>query len=91
MHPPPLQGVECPDGSPYTPPRLWRDLYDSIQAAQKFLYIAGWSVDTKVRRPRRTMETGFPGFKNKPLLVYSHFSFSSFAISLGMDCPQMFV
>jgi len=43
-----FQGVECPDGSPYTPPRLWRDLYDSIQAAQKFLYIAGWSVDTKV-------------------------------------------
>ena len=41
-----FDGLESPDGSPYAPPRLWRDIFDSILAAQKFIYVAGWSVDT---------------------------------------------
>ena len=46
---PPLpifDGLLSPDGSQYTPSRLWRDIFDSILAAEKFIYIAGWSVDT---------------------------------------------
>jgi len=41
-----FDGLQSPDGSPYTPPRLWRDIFDSILAAEKFIYVAGWSVDT---------------------------------------------
>jgi len=43
---PVFQGVSNPDGSPYTPTRLWRDIFHSIMAAEKFVYVVGWSVDT---------------------------------------------
>ena len=29
----------------WEPPRLWRDIYDSICDAKHFIYITGWSVD----------------------------------------------
>mmetsp|Transcript_34445 Transcript_34445/g.83349 ORF Transcript_34445/g.83349 Transcript_34445/m.83349 type:complete len:864 (-) Transcript_34445:285-2876(-) len=29
----------------WTPPRLWRDIYDAICNAKHFIYVAGWSVD----------------------------------------------
>jgi phospholipase D1/2 len=29
----------------WKPQRLWRDIYDSLCAAQKLIYIVGWSVD----------------------------------------------
>ena len=35
------QGLTNPDGSEYTPPRLWRDVYETISAAQKLIYITG--------------------------------------------------
>ena len=35
------QGLSNPDGSEYTPPRLWRDVYETISAAQKLIYITG--------------------------------------------------
>ena len=38
-----------PDGSAYTATRCWRDLYDAIDQAEKFIYITGWSVWTNVR------------------------------------------
>ena len=37
-----------PDGSRYTPTRLWLDLYQSINNAQKFIYVTGWSVFTGI-------------------------------------------
>lgn len=38
-----------PDGSPYEATRAWRDLYECIQNAQKFIYITGWSVYTAIQ------------------------------------------
>jgi len=32
----------------WQPPCLWKDIYSSICCAQHFIYIAGWSVDTKI-------------------------------------------
>lgn len=32
----------------WTPPRLWRDIYDAICDAKHFIYITGWSVDTTI-------------------------------------------
>jgi phospholipase D1/2 len=34
------------DEKVWTPPRLWRDIYDAICNAKHFIYVAGWSVDT---------------------------------------------
>jgi len=39
-------GGENDDEKVYTPPRLWRDLYDAFCNAKHFIYVAGWSVDT---------------------------------------------
>ena len=32
----------------YRPARLWEELYQYIDGAKKFIYIAGWSVNTKI-------------------------------------------
>jgi len=45
---PVFQGVTEPDGSKYTPTRLWLDLYQSINNAQKLIYVTGWSVFTGI-------------------------------------------
>ena len=49
---PQFDGVANPDGSQYQATRAWRDLYDCIQNAQKFIYITGWSIftDTQLLR-----------------------------------------
>jgi len=39
-------GGENDDDEVWTPPRLWRDIYDAFCNAQHFIYVAGWSVDT---------------------------------------------
>eukprot|EP00253_Pinus_taeda_P033843 PITA_33843 len=36
----------------YRPPRLWEELYQYIDGAEHFIYIAGWSVNTKIRLVR---------------------------------------
>ena len=46
---PQFDGVTNPDGSQYQATRTWRDLYDHIQNAQKFIYITGWSVFTDIQ------------------------------------------
>ena len=43
---PQLEGVLHPDGSPYDPTTAWKDLYNALRAAKKFIYITGWSVCT---------------------------------------------
>ena len=43
-----FRGVLNPDGSTYRPPRCWRDIYRSLQQADRFIYISGWSVFTKI-------------------------------------------
>ena len=45
---PVFQGVTEPDGSAYTPTRLWLDLFQSLNEAQKLIYITGWSVFTGI-------------------------------------------
>ena len=45
---PVFDGVTEPDGSPYQATRCWKDLYDHIKNAQKFIYVAGWSVNTNI-------------------------------------------
>jgi phospholipase D1/2 len=35
------------DDRVWTPPRLWRDMYDAICDAKHFIYITGWAVDCK--------------------------------------------
>ena len=49
---PQFDGVSNPDGSQYQSTRAWRDLYDCLKNAKKFIYITGWSVfkDTKLLR-----------------------------------------
>lgn len=36
------------DGSRYVPPRLWEDLYASINNARHFVYVAGWSFNVQI-------------------------------------------
>ena len=43
-----FDGVTEPDGAGYTPTRLWLDLYRALEAAQKLIYITGWSVFTQI-------------------------------------------
>ena len=43
-----FEGLCHADGSPYVATRTWRDLYDCIKNAQKFIYITGWSVFTSI-------------------------------------------
>ncbi len=43
-----LEGVTCADGSPYAATTAWKDLFQAIQDAQKFIYITGWSVFTGI-------------------------------------------
>jgi hypothetical protein len=37
-----------PHGSQYHQPRLWEDLYSSVNDARHFIYVAGWSVNTQI-------------------------------------------
>mmetsp|Transcript_13099 Transcript_13099/g.28296 ORF Transcript_13099/g.28296 Transcript_13099/m.28296 type:complete len:915 (-) Transcript_13099:135-2879(-) len=51
------------DEKVYTPPRLWRDIYDAICNAKYFIYVAGWSIDTsqymlRGEELRKTLEKG---------------------------------
>jgi len=51
------------DAKIYTPPRLWRDIYDAICNAKYFIYVAGWSIDTsqymlRGEELRKTLEKG---------------------------------
>jgi len=46
---PQFEGVTNPDQSQYEPTRAWRDLYECIKNAQKFIYITGWSVFTNIQ------------------------------------------
>ena len=34
------------DEKVWSPPRLWRDIYDAICNAKQFIYLVGWSFDT---------------------------------------------
>ena len=43
-----FQGVKDPDGGEYTPTRLWLDLYNALDKAEKLIYITGWSVFTGI-------------------------------------------
>lgn len=46
---PQFEGVTHADGSQYVATRAWRDLYDCLKEAQKFIYITGWSVSTAIQ------------------------------------------
>ena len=46
---PQFDGVPNPDGSQYQATRAWRDMYEHIKNAQKFIYITGWSVFTDIQ------------------------------------------
>ena len=46
---PQFDGVTNPDESQYEPTRAWRDMYECIKNAQKFIYITGWSVSTVIQ------------------------------------------
>jgi len=54
---PQLKGVLNPDGSQYRGTRAWRDIYDSIKNAKKFIYITGWSVYTGIKLLRGEEDT----------------------------------
>ena len=45
---PQFEGLCNTDGSSYEATRAWKDLYDCIKNAQKFIYITGWSVFTSI-------------------------------------------
>ena len=44
---PVFNGVKEPDGSQYQATRCWKDMYDHIVNAKKFIYIAGWALYTE--------------------------------------------
>ena len=37
------------NGRSYQSPSLWLDVYRSLVASEKFIYITGWSVNTKIK------------------------------------------
>ncbi|KAL5206250.1 hypothetical protein ABZP36_034459 [Zizania latifolia] len=41
-------------GRPYRPARLWEDMYVAIRDARRFVYVAGWSVNTEITLVRDT-------------------------------------
>jgi phospholipase D1/2 len=43
-----FDGITEPDGAPYSPTRLWIDLFNALNSAQKLIYVTGWSVFTQV-------------------------------------------
>ena len=43
---PVFDGVTSPTGDQYVPHCAWRDLYDAICQAQKFIYITGNAITT---------------------------------------------
>ena len=47
-----FDGLTHPDGSPYKATTAWKDLFATLQAAEKFIYITGWSVFTKIELVR---------------------------------------
>ena len=47
-----FENVKLPDGSPWVATRAWHDLYSTIKAAEKFIYITGWSVFTDIKLVR---------------------------------------
>lgn len=53
--------VITPSGYPHCPRSTWRDIYETITQAQKFIYIIGWSVSTKISLLR------WPGEDTSPL------------------------
>jgi phospholipase D1/2 len=59
---PQFEGVLHPDGSPYEATRCWRDLFHCLKAAQKFIYITGWSVFTEIQLVRGDEDAD--GFSN---------------------------
>ena len=56
---PQFDGVSNPDGSQYQATRCWRDLYEHIKNAQKFIYITGWSVFTDIQLLRGKTSISF--------------------------------
>lgn len=63
-----FSGVTEPDGADYRPTRLWLDLYQSLEAAQKLIYITGWSVFTQINLVRGEEEETY-GDTNVGLLL----------------------
>ncbi|GLJ47211.1 hypothetical protein SUGI_0996530 [Cryptomeria japonica] len=55
--------IELQGGGLYSPPRLWEEVYEYINGAQVFIYIAGWSVYTEFTlvRDRERMIAGAEG------------------------------
>ena len=47
-----FDGLTHPDGSGYEATRTWRDVYETIKNAQKFIYVTGWSVYTAIQLVR---------------------------------------
>ena len=49
---PQLESVLHPDGSAYVPTTCWKDLFNALKSAEKFIYITGWSVYTNMNLVR---------------------------------------
>lgn len=47
-----FEGLSTAAGDPYVPTRAWRDLYDALEAAKRFIYVTGWSVFPDVQLVR---------------------------------------
>ena len=47
-HDPLFDQITYADGSTYRPTPCWRDIYQALFYAQKFIYVTGWSVWTEV-------------------------------------------
>ena len=44
-----FEGVSNPDGTQYIPTRCWKDIYETINQAEKLIYMTGWSIFTSVQ------------------------------------------
>ena len=47
-----FDGLTHPDGSPYAATTAWKDLFATLEAAERFIYITGWSVFTQIELVR---------------------------------------
>ncbi|ONM21861.1 phospholipase D8 [Zea mays] len=60
-------GVRLDGGLAYRPARLWEDLYAAIRDARRFVYVAGWSVNTEITLVRDAGRRAVPGAEGDTL------------------------
>ncbi|KAJ7297149.1 hypothetical protein O6H91_Y077100 [Diphasiastrum complanatum] len=62
-----LPPIYLSGGAIYQPTRCWEDVYEAISNSQHLIYIAGWSVYTKITLIRDPLRPNLPGSIGMPI------------------------